>query len=259
MKKTALITGASSGIGKEFAKIHAENGGNLIVVARSENKLNDLKKELEETYKINVFVIQKDLTKSNASKEIYDQVHNAGLKVDYLINNAGFGGIGKFNERELEQDLAMINLNIGALTSLTHYFLQDFVKTNQGKILNVSSTASLMPGPLQAVYYATKAYVAFFSNAIAEELHDTNITVTNLMPGPTETQFGKVSGMDKTAMFKKTFSARSVAKDGYKAMLDGKFDVISGLTFTQKTMLFMLPFIPKKMLLKQIRQMQEVK
>ncbi len=259
MIKTALITGASSGIGKEFAKIHAEKGGNLIVVARSENKLNDLKKELEETYKINVFVIQKDLTKPNAPKEIYDQVHNTGLKVDYLINNAGFGGLGKFSERELEQDLAMINLNISALTSLTHYFLQDFVKTNQGKILNVSSTASLMPGPLQAVYYATKAYVTFFSNAIAEELHDTNITVTNLMPGPTETQFGKVSGMDKTAMFKKTFSARSVAEDGYKAMLDGKFDVISGLTFTQKMMLLMLPFIPKKMLLKQIRQMQEVK
>ncbi len=259
MIKTALITGASSGIGKEFAKIHAEKGGNLIVVARSENKLNDLKKELEETYKINVFVIQKDLTKPNAPKEIYDQVHNTGLKVDYLINNAGFGGLGKFSERELEQDLAMINLNISALTSLTHYFLQDFVKTNAGKILNVSSTASLMPGPLQAVYYATKAYVTFFSNAIAEELHDTNITVTNLMPGPTETQFGKVSGMDKTAMFKKTFSARSVAEDGYKAMLDGKFDVISGLTFSQKMMLLMLPFIPKKMLLKQIRQMQEVK
>jgi len=259
MKKTALITGASSGIGKEFAKIHAEKGGNLIVVARSENKLNDLKKELEETYKINVFVIQKDLTKSNSPKEIYDQVHNTGLKVDYLINNAGFGGLGKFNERELEQDLAMINLNISALTSLTHYFLQDFIKTNEGKILNVSSTASLMPGPLQAVYYATKAYVTFFSNAIAEELHDTNITVTNLMPGPTETQFGKVSGMDKTAMFQKTFSARSVAEDGYKAMLDGKLDVISGLTFTQKMMLLMLPFIPRRILLKQIRQMQEVK
>ncbi len=259
MKKTALITGASSGIGKEFAKIHAEKGGDLIVVARSENKLNELKKELEETYKINVFVIQKDLTKSNAPKEIYEQVQNAGLKVDYLINNAGFGGLGKFNERELEQELAMINLNVSALTALTHYFLQDFVKNNEGKILNVSSTASLMPGPLQAVYYATKAYVTFFSNAIAEELHDTNITVTNLMPGATETQFGKVSGMDKTEMFKKPVSARSVAKDGYKGMLNGKLDVISGLTFMQKIMTAMIPLTPKKMILKQIRQMQEVK
>jgi short-subunit dehydrogenase len=259
MKRTALITGASSGIGKEFAKIHAEKGGNLIVVARSENKLNELKKELEETYKINVFVIQKDLTKTNAPKEIYEQVQNAGLKVDYLINNAGFGGLGRFNERKLEQELAMINLNVSALTALTHYFIQDFVKNNEGKILNVSSTASLMPGPLQAVYYATKAYVTFFSNAIAEELHDTNITVTNLMPGATETQFGKVSGMDKTEMFKTPVSARSVAEDGYNGMLKGKLDVISGLTFMQKMMVSMIPFTPKKMMLKQIRQMQEIK
>jgi short-subunit dehydrogenase len=259
MKKTELITGASSGIGKEFAKIHAEKGGDLIVVARSENKLNELKKELEENYKINVFVIQKDLTKPNAPKEIYEQIQKAGLKVDYLINNAGFGGLGKFNERELEKDLEMINLNISALTALTHYFLQDFVKKNEGRILNVSSTASLMPGPLQAVYYATKAYVTFFSNAISEELHDTNITVTNLMPGATETQFGKVSGMDKTEMFKKPVSARSVAEDGYNGMLNGKLDVISGLTFSQKMLTAMLPLTPKKMLLKQIRQMQEVK
>lgn len=150
--KTALITGASSGIGKEFAHIHAEKGGNLIIVARSEDKLNALKKELEEKYKIKVFVIQKDLTNAKAAKEIHQQVQEAGLKVDYLINNAGFGGLGKFNERELEHDLSMIELNIVALTALTHYFLRDFTKVNAGKILNVSSTASLMPGPFQAVY-----------------------------------------------------------------------------------------------------------
>ena len=259
MNKTALITGASGGIGKEFSKIHAEKGGDLIVIARSENKLNELKKELEENYKINVFVIPKDLTKQNAAKEIYEEIQTAGLKVDYLINNAGFGGLGKFHERELEQDLDMINLNISVLTALTHYFLQDFVKNNEGRILNVSSTASLMPGPLQAVYYATKAYVTFFSNAIAEELYDTNITVTNLMPGATETQFGKVSGMDKTEMFKKPVTARSVAEDGYNGMLNGKLDVISGLTFSQKLMTAMIPLTPKKMILKQIRQMQEVK
>lgn len=257
MKKTVLITGASSGIGREFAHIHAEKGGDLIVVARSENKLNQLKKELEEKYKISVFVIQKDLTASNATQEIYEQVKTAGLKVDYLINNAGFGGLGKFYERDLSKDVEMINLNIVALTSLTHYFLQDFIKQNKGKILNVSSTASLMPGPLQAVYFATKAYVTFFSNAIAEELHDTNITVTNLMPGATETQFGKTSGMDKSEMFKNTVSARSVAEDGYNGMIDGKIDVISGLTFSQKIMVSMIPFTPKKTLLTQIRKMQE--
>lgn len=258
MKKTALITGASSGIGKEFAIIHAEKGGDLIIIARSENKLIALKKELEGKYNVNVMVIAKDLTKSNAPKEIYEEVQSAGLKVDYLINNAGFGGLGKFHERALADDIAMINLNISALTALTYFFLQDFVKSNEGKILNVSSTASLMPGPLQAVYYATKAYVTFFSNAIAEELSDTKITVTNLMPGATETEFGKVSGMDKTVLFKETASARSVADDGYNGMLDGKLDVISGLTFSQKMMMAMLPLTPKKLLLKQVKQMQEI-
>lgn len=259
MKKTALITGSSSGIGKELANIHAEKGGDLIIIARSINKLNELKTNLETKYNNHVYVIQKDLTDINAPKEIYEEVKNANIKVDYLINNAGFGGIGKFNERELQQDIAMINLNISALTSLTHYFLQDFTKNNSGKILNVSSTASLMAGPLQAVYFATKAYVTSFSNAIAEELSETNITVTNLMPGATETDFAKVSGMEKTELFKKTVSARSVAEDGYNGMLKGKLDVISGLTFSQKLMMSMLPLTPKKMVLKQVRQLQEVK
>lgn len=258
MKKTALITGASSGIGKEFSKIHAEKGGDLIVIARSEDKLNELKKELEQQHNIDVLVVSKDLTTPNAAKEVYELVQQKGLKVDYLINNAGFGGLGMFNERELEQDLQMINLNISVLTALTHYFLQDFVNNNQGRILNVSSTASLMPGPLQAVYYATKAYVTSFSNALAEELHSTNITVTNLMPGATATEFGRISGMDKTELFKKPATARRVAQDGYEGMLKGKLDVISGLTSAQKLMAAMLPLTPKKMILKQVRQMQEV-
>lgn len=258
MKKTALITGASSGIGKEFSKIHAEKGGDLIVIARSEDKLNELKKELEQQHNIDVLAVSKDLTTPNAAKEVYELVQQKGLKVDYLINNAGFGGLGMFNERELEQDLQMINLNISVLTAFTHYFLQDFVNNNQGRILNVSSTASLMPGPLQAVYYATKAYVTSFSNALAEELHSTNITVTNLMPGATATEFGRISGMDKTELFKKPATARRVAQDGYEGMLKGKLDVISGLTSAQKLMAAILPLTPKKMILKQVRQMQEV-
>lgn len=258
MKKIALITGASTGIGKEFAHIHAEKGGDLIIVARSKDKLDALKTELEEKHKVKVMVISKDLGNAQAPKEIYDEVKKAGIEVNYLINNAGFGGLGKFHERELETDLAMINLNIVALTALTGLFLPDFVKRNEGKIMNVSSTASLMPGPLQAVYFATKAYVTSFSNAIAEELHDTKITVTNLMPGATETEFGRVSGMDKTDMFKKTASSRSVAEDGYNGMLKGKLDVISGLTFSQKLLTSLIPVTPKKIILKQIRSMQEV-
>jgi short-subunit dehydrogenase len=259
MNNTALITGASSGIGKEFAIIHAKNSGDLVLVARREDKLIQLKNEIEHQYNVNVEVISKDLTDVNATTEIYNEVKKKGIEINYLINNAGFGGIGKFHERSLDLDVAMINLNIVALTSLTRLFLPDFVTRNSGKILNVSSTASLMPGPLQAVYFASKAYVTSFSNAIAEELHDTNITVTNLMPGATKSEFGAISGMDKTDMFKDTASANAVALDGYNAMLKGKLDVISGLTTMQKIMISSIPFSPKKMILKMTRKLQEVK
>ncbi len=258
MKKVALITGASSGIGKELADIHAEKGGDLIIVARRADKLNTLKSALEEKHGVQVMVIVKDLTQPTAPREIYDAVRDAGIEVNYLINNAGFGGRGKFHERAWESDLNMINLNIVALTALTRFFLPDFVQRNNGKILNVSSTASLLPGPLQAVYYATKAYVTSFSNAIAEELYDTQITVIALLPGATETEFAQTSGMDKTELFKNTFSAREVAQTGYDGMIAGKLDVMAGLTFTQKMMMSAIPLTPKKILLTQIRKMQEV-
>lgn len=259
MNKVALITGASSGIGKEFAKIHAAKGGDLIIVARSTDELKKLKKDLEKKYSIKVMVITKDLTKSRAPKEVYNEVKEAGIEVDYLINNAGFGGHGKFHERAWKKDLAMINLNIIALTALTRYFLPDFVKRNSGKILNVSSTASLMAGPLQAVYFATKAYVTSFSNAIAEELHDTEVTVTALLPGATDTGFAGTAGMENSELFKNMFSAESVAEDGYQGMLDGELDVLSGLTTPQKLMMKAIPMTPKKILLPQIRKMQELK
>lgn len=259
MEKVALITGASSGIGKEVARIHAENGRDLVLVARSAGKLEALKNELEQKFNIQVMLVVKDLSQPDAPKEVYDEVIKAGIEVEYLINNAGFGGLGKFHEREWEKDLAMINLNITALTALTRFFLPDFVQRNRGKILNVSSTASLMPGPLQAVYYASKAFVTYFSNAIAQELHDTNITVTNLMPGATATEFGAVSGMDKTVLFNKTASARKVAEDGYKGMMKGKLDVITGITGGQKIMMSMIPLMPKKALLKQVYSMQQEK
>lgn len=258
MKKIALITGASSGIGRELAHIHAATGGDLVLVARSTQKLNKLKIELESKYKVIAVVVTKDLTAPNATQELYEEVKSLNIEVDYLINNAGFGGIGKFLERKLDEDVSMIQLNVVALTQLTHLFSQDFVKRASGKVLNVSSTASLIPGPLQATYYATKAFVTSFSNALSEELRGTGVTVTNLMPGATDTDFGKVSGMDKTKLFDAPVSARQVAQDGYDAMLSGEIDIISGLTFSQKLLMKMMPFMPKKMVLKQIREMQEV-
>lgn len=259
MKNVALITGASSGIGKELATIHAEKGGDLIIVARRKQKLVDLKLELEKKHGIGVEVIEKDLSIPGAAKELYTEVKDMGIEVEYLMNNAGFGLRGKFHELTWERQYQMIQLNMVALTELMHLFLPDFVKRNRGKILNTSSTASYMPGPLQAVYYATKAYVTFLGNAVAEELHETNVTVTNLMPGATETEFAKVSGMDKTSLFNNTFPARGVADDAYKAMLKGDLDVISGISLGQKMMFPLMAITPKKVLLKQIRQMQEVK
>jgi short-subunit dehydrogenase len=259
MKNTALITGASSGIGKELAHIHAEKGGDLVIVARRKEALEELKKQLEEKYNITVKVIAKDLSKENMAQEIYDELKKENIEIDYLINNAGFGGQGKFHERKWEKDRNMMQVNMVTPTQLCRLFLPDFVKKNSGKILNVSSTASYVPGPLQAVYYATKSYFQFFSNAIAEELHDTDITVTNLMPGATATGFAKQAGLGETELFKNAFPARGVAKDGYNGMIQGKLDVVSGVTFGQKVLIRLLGLLPKKTTLKMVRQMQEKK
>lgn len=256
--ETALITGASSGIGKELAYIHAKKQGDLVLVARNIEKLQEIKKDLENQFGVNVYIIQKDLTSLNAAQELYDEIKKEKIDITYLINNAGFGGVGKFNERELSQDLNMIQLNVIVLTALTHLFLKDFTTNNKGKILNVSSTASLIPGPMQAVYFATKAFVTSFSNAIWQELQDTNVTVTNLMPGATETDFGKTSGMDKTSLFDKTASAKSVALDGYNGMLQGKLNVISGLTFSQNILLKLSTVLPEKIVLKMMYDKQQI-
>lgn len=258
MKNVALITGASSGIGKELANIHAFNGQDLIIVARNQERLENLKSELEIKHKVKVMIIVKDLSEAEAPKEIFNEVKQAKIDVQYLINNAGFGGQGKFHERAWERDLAMINLNIVALSALTRLFLPGMVKRNCGRILNVSSTASLMAGPLQAVYFATKAYVTSFSNAIAEELSDTAVTVTALLPGATATEFAKAGDLEKTDLFKYTASASSVAADGYNGMLKGKLNVVSGLTTYQKIMIGLIPVLPKKVALKQVRKLHEI-
>ncbi len=178
--------------------------------------------------------------------------------LSYLINNAGFGGQGYFYERDWDTDLAMMYVNMIALTELTRKFLPEFITRGSGKILNTSSTAALVPGPLQAVYYATKAYVTSFSNAIASELEGTGVTVTVLMPGATETNFAKNSGMDKTKMFEKMAPASKVAQEGYEAMMSGKLEVIAGLPFALNMALKFSPFISKKKLLDQIKKEQKV-
>lgn len=254
---TALITGASSGIGLELAKIHAAKGGDLVIVARRKEQLDRLKKELVQQYKINVLVLVKDLAETGAAQEIYNEVHAAGIKIDYLINNAGFGGRGYFHERSLTAETQMIQVNVLSLMTLTHLFLSDFMQANRGKILNVSSTASFMPGPLQATYYATKSFVTSFSNALTEEVRDKNITISTLLPGGTETEFAKTADLTNTPLFAKTVSPKIVAEKGYQGMLDGKLNIIAGLSPIATASLRFIPLLPKRVMLKQIFTMQQ--
>ncbi|MCG9729373.1 SDR family oxidoreductase [Shewanella sp. Isolate13] len=256
MTNTALITGASSGIGLELAKIHASKGGNLILVARSESKLNNLKTELENQYGIQVTVIALDLSQPSSAQELFEQTEARSLQVDTLINNAGFGGHGKFHERSLVHEQAMMQVNMVTLTNLTHLYLKGMVERKQGKILNVSSTASFMPGPLQAVYYATKSYVTSFSQAVAEEVKDNGVTVTALCPGTVATGFVEAGNLEGVDAWKNAKTPSSVAECGYNGMEKGEL-----VAFNEPSLKFMLnwiiPFLPRKLVLKISRQAME--
>ncbi len=259
MKNVALITGAAGGIGKEFAKIHASRGGDVVAIDLNAEGLKDLQRELSESHpRSTVYTIPKNLASNSATQEIYEEVTREGIAVDYLINNAGFGGVGKFHERAWEQDQAMIQVNVLALASLTRFFLPDFIARGTGKILNVSSTVRLNPGPMQAIYIASKAFVTSFTNSLSGELLGTGVTATVLLPGATQTGFGAHSGMDKTDIYKKPASAGDVARDGYQAMLAGKLQMISGLPWSQRMTLSLTPLLPKEMVVNRIRKQQEI-
>jgi short-subunit dehydrogenase len=231
MNKTALITGASSGLGKEFAIIHASKGDNLVLVARSKDKLDALKFELEKQYGISVYVIGKDLSDQQAPKMVYDELKIQKIHVDYLINNAGFGDFGLFAQTNWEKQVEMINLNVICLTYLTRLFLPEMIKKKNGKILNVASTAAFQPGPTMSVYFATKAFVLSFSEAIANELKGTGVTVTTLCPGATQTGFKAAASLDNSNLFKgnQIASPKEVAEFGYNKMMQGKTVVIHGI------------------------------
>lgn len=255
--KTALISGASSGIGKELARIHASNGGNVVLVARRGAELESLRTELQDKYQVTVSIFQQDLSKEGAAKFVYEFCKEKNLEIEYLMNNAGFGGHGNFVDRPLEKDIEMIHLNIQALVELSHLFLQDMKKRKSGKILNTASTAGYLPGPLQATYFATKAFVVSFTKGISHELKPYGITVTALCPGPVKTEFEFVAGMGNGEMFKNGATAYSTALKGYKAMMKGKRICISdaSLNFMIK---FLLPIIPDSILLRVIQKMQTI-
>ena len=255
--KTALITGASSGIGLELARIHAAKKGNLVLVARRENKLNELKLELEEKHSISIEVLAIDLAKDGAVTEVYEILKEKNITVDYLINNAGFGDYGFFHETSWNKEAAMIDLNIKALTHLTKLFVKGMVERGSGKIMNVASTAAFQPGPLMAIYYASKHYVLAFSEAIANELKGTGVTVTALCPGPTQSEFSDTANLNESKLFErvKIASSATVAQYGYKQMIAGKTVSIQG--FMNRIMAASNRFVPRKLSAGVVRKMQE--
>jgi uncharacterized protein len=225
-----LITGASGGIGEELARIFAQHSHDLVLVARSEQKLTSLGEALERDHGVRVRVLAADLTDPAAPGRIFDTLSQQSLPIDVLANNAGFGLRGAFAAMDPEMEARMIQLNVAALTQLTRLFLPGMLERRQGKILNVASTAGFVPGPLMAVYYATKAYVLSLSEALAEETAGTGVTVTTLCPGPTQTNFAVTAGNQDSSLFRSSpvMDARTVARAGYEGLMAGKRLVVPG-------------------------------
>lgn len=256
MSHTALITGASSGIGMEFARYHARRGGDLVIVARRLEPLEALKSELESAHGVTVTVVAQDVGSPAQATALYETVKAQGIDVDILINNAGFGGHGAFLDRDLGKDQAMIDLNISALVTLSHHFGNDMKRRNGGRMLQVSSTASFIPGPYQAVYFATKAFVTSFSQAIDQEMRKDGITSTALCPGLVETEFVATADLGGTGLARqKGATPASVAKRGYDAMMKGDLIAVN-----EPRLSFMLnwvtPLMPRRQVLKMVAGMQ---
>jgi uncharacterized protein len=243
----ALITGATSGIGYELANLFAKDGYNLILVARNPERLQEVTDDLKEKYSVEITPLSKDLFQSNAAREIYDTVNKMGISINALVNDAGQGEWGPFAETDLERDLEVIQLNICSLVSLTKLFLPDMIQRNEGKLLMVGSEAGTTPTPLLAVYAATKAFVLSFSAALSDELKDTNITITALLPGATDTDFFHKAKMEDTVVYreKELADPSEVAKDGYEALQKGQSKIISGAK--TKMNIFMADLLGQKL------------
>jgi len=240
-----LITGASSGIGRELAHRFARDGSDCVLLARSEDALHNLADTLVSTYGIDAAVLPADLSVPGVADEIVSELQERGLTVDVLVNNAGFGAHGAFAELDAQQQIDMIQVNITALTHLTRRLLPGMLDRDRGGVLNVASTAAFQPGPYMSVYYATKAYVLSFSEGLAEEVRDTNVTVTCLAPGPTKTAFMDRADMHGTTLFENasTMSPEAVADTGYEAFRNGRALVVPG--WPNKIGAFMVRFTPR--------------
>ena len=248
MKRTVLITGASAGIGYELAKEFARHGYNLVLVARSKAKLDELATQITKEHSVEVFVLEKDLLAENAGKDIFEKLEQMGLKVDTLVNNAGFGNFGEFAKADINKELASIKLNVSALIELTWLFLQTGLEQNQAEILNVASTAAFFSGPYMSVYYATKNYVLAFSEALSQELKGTGITVSTLCPGPTYSDFQKTANMQNSKLVKgkKMMTSKEVAKIAYRGLKAKKAIIVPG--FMNKIQVLAPRFLPRRIM-----------
>lgn len=249
----AVVTGASNGIGLELARLLARDGYDILLVARSEGRLKAITEELIKEFGVRIEYLPADLTEPGSCEKIYE---TAGEGIEMLINNAGFGDYGRFVDCDWKKQEKMIELNILALSHLTHLFLPKMIENGRGRILNLASVASFEPGPLMSVYYATKAYVLSFTEALSTELKRTGVTAHALCPGPTNTGFSKAAGAQKTNIFKESSSASAtkVATYGYRKMLKGKTVIVCGIRF--KLLLFAVRILPRSLVRTMVMSIQ---
>ena len=254
--ETVLITGASSGIGREFSKLFAEKGYRLVITARREKNLAELKKMYPEN---NVEVIPCDLGSEAGAEYLYNEVKKRSIKVDILINNAGFGLFGEFYETDIEKEKKMIDLNVKALVELSKYFLQEMLERNSGRILNVASIAAFQHGPYMSVYYASKEIVLSFSEALRNEVRNTGVCISVLCPGPVETEFEKSSELTKSKLLSnlKRITAEKVAYAGYRGLMKNRAVIIPG--FFNRAAITAGTFVPTGIKVNIARKIQEKK
>jgi hypothetical protein len=254
--KTVLITGASSGIGYEFAKLFARDGHALVLVARDHGALLQVASELVRDYNASAKALPKDLSLPGSAKELFNQLQRDSVHVDILVNNAGFGTYGPFSKTSLDAEISMMQVNVSALTQLTKLFLREMLANGEGKILNVASTAAFHPGPLMAVYYASKAYVLSFSEALASELSGSGVTVSVLCPGATRTEFRRRAGIGGAKLLDwASMDAATVAAVGYQGLRNGQIVVIPG--FLNKLISRAVRFLPRRLVTRVLRWVQQ--
>jgi len=254
--QTALVTGASAGIGVDLAECFAKDGYNVILAARTESALREVAERLAKTYKITATPIAADLQAQGGGTKLAEEIKKKGLSVDVVVNNAGYGQAGGFNGSDKAVQLGMIDLNDRALVELTHIYWPGMIANKRGGVLNVASTAAFQPGPLMAIYYASKAFVLSFSEALWEEARDTGLKVSCLCPGPTVSKFRERAGTGKTRLSRAgtPMSSMSVARQGYNAWQNNKRVMITG--FRNRMTARLAPFLPRTTLLRIVRNIQ---